>query len=73
MTRAALLLCAVLVGCPSPVAFVTRHSIEVAKPAPPPDAATVEAWGDDPHHRLMCSCGLPVGAAVCERLGVETR
>lgn len=132
-------------GCPSPVAYVTRHSLEVAKPAPPPEAALVEAWteellafweaspcaevkskdargglarafreglpvrlywrpvpkstgrmiqaqertafqhelahalidgyrlapwGNDPHHKLMCQCALPVGRDVCEALGL---
>jgi hypothetical protein len=141
-----LLACILLCGCPSPVAYVTRHAIEVAKPAPPPEPELVEEWtselvsiwrtspcaeistqdvlgglarafreglpvrlywrfppkstgrliqanertayqhelshalidgyrlapwGDDPHHRLMCRCALPVGPEVCKRLGVS--
>ena len=136
--------CLLCSGCPkSPVAYVTRHSIEVAKPAPPPEAALIEAWtaelvaiwraspcvevltqdvlgglarafreglpvrlrwgfppkstgrmimanertayqhelshalidgyglaswGNDPHHKLMCRCQLPISSSVCAAL-----
>ena len=140
--RACLALLA-LTACPIPPAYVTRHGLEVERPAPPPTCAEVEQWTEalaamwraspcpevasrdilaairyshdaglgarlywrDPpmstgrmlqarsesayqhelshalidgyrlapwdeaaHHRLMCRCGLPVGAAVCEAL-----
>jgi hypothetical protein len=33
------------------------------------DGYGLAPWGNDPHHRLMCQCGIPVGREVCARLG----
>ena len=35
------------------------------------DGYRLAPWGNDPHHRLMCRCGLPVAASVCAGLREE--